>query len=75
MTFEKTYEIHDNGQIIIKLPDMFRKKKKVRVIIEDIEEDNKSKLDLLRKASKDPLFLSDIEDVKDDFLYSDKEAL
>ena len=75
MMFEKTYEINDNDQLIIVLPDMFRKKKKVRVIIEDIEEDNKSKLDLLRNASKDPLFLSDIEDVKDDFLYSDKEAL
>lgn len=74
MTFEKTYEIHDN-KLIIKLPKEFKSKKRVRVIIEDIDETRNKKIELLKKASKDPLFLEDIEEIADDFQYSDKEAI
>ncbi len=75
MTFEKTYEIQKNNQLIIKLPEKFKSKKRVRIIIEDVDDDRNAKLDLLKKASKDPLFLSDIQEVKDDFQYSDREAI
>ena len=75
MTFERTYELKDNNQLIIRLPDRFKSKKRVRVIIEDIDEDNKSKLESLKRAAKDPLFLSDVQEIQDDFQYSDKETL
>jgi len=75
MTFEKTYEIQKNNQLIIKLPERFKSKKRVRITIEDVDDDRNAKLDLLKKASKDPLFLSDIQEVKDDFQYSDREAI
>lgn len=75
MTFEKTYEIQKNNQLTIKLPEKFKSKKRVRIIIEDVDDDRNAKLDLLKKASKDPLFLSDIQEVKDDFQYSDREAI
>ena len=65
MIFEKTYEIQKNNQLIIKLPERFKSKKKVRITIEDVDDDRNAKLDLLKKASKDPLFLSDIQEVKD----------
>jgi len=74
MTFEKTYEIVDN-KLMINLPKEFKSKKRVRVIIEDVDDSRKRKLKLLKKASKDPLFLSDIKEVADDFQYSDKEVL
>jgi hypothetical protein len=74
MTFEKTYEIHDN-KLTIKLPKEFKSKKRVRVIIEDVDENRSKKLELLKMASKDPLFLSDIKEIADDFQYSDKEAI
>ena len=38
MTFEKTYDVQKNNQLIIILPERFKTKKKVRVIIEDIDE-------------------------------------
>jgi len=57
------------------LPDKFRSKKRVRVIIEDIDEDKKSKLESLKKAAKDPLFLSDVQEIQEDFQYTDKESL
>ena len=74
MTFEKTYEVHDN-KLTIKLPKEFMSKKRVRVIIEDIDEGREKKIKLLKRASKDPLFISDTKEIIDDFQYSDKEAI
>ncbi|MEE4287192.1 MAG: hypothetical protein V2I31_13650 [Mariniphaga sp.] len=74
MTFEKTYEI-SNNELTIKLPQKFSSVKKVRVIVEEAENERSKKLQLLKKASTDPLFNSDIEEIKKDFQYSDKEAI
>lgn len=74
MTFEKTYEVK-NKELTIKLPKEFHSKKRVRVIIEGIDEDRYKKIKLLEKASKDPLFLSDVKEIADDFQYSDKESI
>ncbi len=73
MTFEKTYEVQKNNRLIIKLPDRFKTKKRVRVIVEDIDENRDEKIKLLNNASKDPLFLSDIAEISEDFENSDKE--
>jgi predicted KAP-like P-loop ATPase len=51
MTFEKTYEFQEGNRLIINLPDRFKSKKKVRVIIEDIDEDRTEKINLLKNAS------------------------
>jgi len=72
MTFERTYEIQNN-QLIITLPNSFRNKKRVRVIVEDVDQNHSDKMNLLRKASTDPLFLADIDEVNADFKDSDKE--
>ncbi len=60
MTFEKTYEVQKDMQLIIQLPERFISKKRVKVIVEEISESRRESIKLLRKASKDPLFLSDI---------------
>ena len=75
MTFEKTYEVKKDNRLIIKLPDRFRSKKRVKVIIEDVDDSRQEKIKLLRNASKDPLFLSDINEVNSDFSDSDNELL
>lgn len=76
MTFEKTYEIQKNNQLIIKLPERFKSKKKVKVIIEDFDDNNRSgKIEMLKKASRDPLFLADIYEISADFEFSDNELL
>ena len=73
MTFEKTYDLNDNNQLIIKLPERFRSKKRVRVIIEDIDNDYNDKIESLQRAVNGPLFLSDIQEVQDDFQYVAKK--
>lgn len=75
MTFEKTYDVQKNNQLIINLPERFKSKKKVRVIIEDIDETREGKIALLKKASIDPLFLSDIAETVSDFENSDAELV
>ena len=73
MTFEKTYDVQSNSQLVINLPTRFRSKKKVRVIIEDVDEDRDEKISLLKKAATDPMFLSDITEIDSDFGYADNE--
>jgi hypothetical protein len=73
MTFEKTFNIQKNNQLIINLPERFKSRKKVRVIIEDIDENRDVKIAMLKKASTDPIFLSDIAETVSDFENSDNE--
>jgi len=75
MTFKQTYEIQKDNQLLINLPDGFKKKKRVMVIIEDIKEEQEDKFKLMKKAAKDPLFLADIEEVNEDFKNIDKELI
>lgn len=75
MTFEKTYDIQEDNQLIIQLPERFRSKKRVKVIVEEISESRRENIKLLRMASKDPLFLSDINEATADFEDSDNELL
>lgn len=62
MTFEKTYTIPKDHRLIIRLPEKFKSKKRVKVLLEDVDESRDEKINLLKKASTDPLFLSDIEE-------------
>jgi len=74
MTFEKTYELKNN-ELTIKLPRKFKSIKRVRVIVEELESEREQKLKLLRKAATDSIFNADIEEIKEDFRFSDKEAI
>ncbi len=75
MTFEKTYNINNDNQLIIKLPERFRSKKRVKIIIEDVDDSRQEKIKQLRNASRDPLFQLDINEVNSDFKDSDTELI
>jgi hypothetical protein len=75
MTFEKTYDINNDNQLIIKLPERFRSKKRVKIIIEDVDDSRQEKIKQLRNASRDPLFQLDINEVNSDFKDSDTELI
>ncbi len=76
MKFEKVCDIKDN-QLVIDLPEKFRGKDKVLVTIDDeyYADSGKEKLELLKQASKDPLFLEDIMEISEDFKHIDYESL
>lgn len=62
-----------NNQIIVNLPPEFASKKEVHVEIDDIISERDRKLELMRKATSDVLFLADIEEIKHDFNSIDGE--
>jgi hypothetical protein len=74
MSHRNIYEVNDH-QLIINLPNEFKDKMKVLVTIDDVPDSTAAKLLLLKKAATDPLFLSDIEEVSNDFDHVDKEDL
>ncbi len=72
MTLRQIYTIKNN-QLIITLPDSFKGKSKVSVTVEDIVDSKSEKYELLANVANDPIFQSDINEIKEDFKISDSE--
>jgi hypothetical protein len=66
VTLKKTYSVINN-QIIIDLPENFKGKKSLTVTIEDNVLSKEEKFNIMKLASKFPLFLADISDITEDF--------
>jgi hypothetical protein len=75
MTLRKIIEIPFSHQLVILLPKGFHNKKKVLVTIDDIPESNSKKMDEMLAASKDPLYLNDMQEVNSDFDHLAGETL
>jgi hypothetical protein len=74
MTFKKVCQVNDN-QVVVTLPPNFENRKKVTVLIDDQVDTREQKLNLLKDASKDPLFLADISEVNKDFDSIDNDTI
>jgi hypothetical protein len=55
MTFEKTYDIQKDNQLIIQLPERFRSKKRVKVIVEEINESRQESLKAAQEGIQRPI--------------------
>ena len=75
MTLKRIYELNNSNELIIQLPENFKNIKRVLVTVEDSIDSKVSKLELLKKASSDLLFLSDIKEINDDFNNIDGETI
>jgi hypothetical protein len=64
-----------NHQLIIRLPEDFKNKTRVWVTLDDSIENYGDKIALIQKASSDPLFTADINEINEDFRISDAEIL
>lgn len=74
MTFRQICTV-TNNQIIVNLPPDFGDKKQVTVVIDDTVDTRSQKLEQLKAALNDPLFLEDVKDVHTDFDSIDHETL
>jgi hypothetical protein len=74
MTYKVVCTIKDN-QVILTLPPDFKNKKEVTVFIDDQVDTKSLKVEALRAASNDPLFLADIKEVLEDFNLIDHETI
>ncbi len=67
MLVKQIYNVVNKKQLVIDLPEKFRKTRRVLVVIDDSVDTKIDKIELLKVASKDPLFLADIKEVTQDF--------
>jgi hypothetical protein len=75
MTLRKIIEITNSHQLVISLPKGFHDKKKVLVTIDEIPESRSKKMDEMLAASKDPMYLTDMQEVNNDFDHLAGETL
>ncbi len=73
MIVKQIYKTENKSQLIINLPDNFRSKRQILVVLDDSVDTKANKMDLMKIASKDPLFLADIDSVSKDFRNIDSE--
>ena len=73
MKHKKIYEVSGNNQLVIDLPENFKTKDKILVIIEDVKETKEEKVKIMKEALEDPLFLSDLQEISKDFEAIDGE--
>ena len=64
-----------NNQVSLTLPADFSHDGRVTVIVDDQIDNKTKKMDLLKAASIDPIFLADIKEIHDDFDVIDSDSL
>ena len=67
MIVKQVYNTDNKEQLLINLPDSFRKKGRVLVVLDDSVDAWADKLELRKCAKNDPLFQADIQEVSNDF--------
>ena len=74
MTYKIVCPVKDN-QVILTLPPDFKDKNQVTVYIDDQVDSKSLKLESMKLASRDPLFLADIKEVSEDFDLIEHETI
>ena len=67
MSIEQIIDVPANGQLTIELPPALKNSKRVKVVIDKVEEDLETKIALMKKAADDKDFLYDLDEVVKDF--------
>ena len=75
MIVKQIYKTENKSQLMINLPENFRSKKRILVVLDDSVDTKADKMDLMKMASKDPFFLADIDLISGDFKNIDSELL
>jgi hypothetical protein len=75
MLMKQIYNINHKMQILVNIPENFKSKGKVLIILDDSVDKSIEKMELMKSAQNDPLFQSDIEDILEDFKVIDAESL
>lgn len=74
MTYRQVCKVNNN-QVTIILPEDFKGKNQVIVVVDDQVESKVKKMELMKLASSDPLFQLDIKEIQQDFDSIDHETL
>lgn len=75
MIVKQIYNTDHKSQLMIHIPEKFRNKRRILVVLDDSIDTKSDKMLLMSQASKDPLFLADIDAISSDFRNIDSEIL
>ena len=75
MIVKQIYNTEHKKQILVNLPENFRRKRRVLVVLDDSVDTRAEKIEIMKKAKNDPLFQADIEEISREFGASDRESL
>jgi hypothetical protein len=75
MIVKQIYKTDNKSHLTINIPENFRGKSHILVVLDDSIESKTDKMVLMEMASKDPLFLADIDSISKDFRNIDSEIL
>jgi len=75
MIVKQIYKTDNKSQLMINIPENFRSKHQILVVLDDSVDTKADKLNLMKLASNDLLFLEDIDTVSKDFKHIDAELL
>lgn len=73
MSIEQIIDVPANGQVTLQIPDLFKNRKKVKLVFNSLDESLEKKITLLKKASEDKDFLADLEEVNKDFEFAESK--
>ena len=63
MIIKQVYNTENKAQLLINLPDSFRNKRRLLVVLDDSVDARADKLELMKCAKNDPLFQADIQEI------------
>lgn len=67
MSHRQVYQVKGTPQLVIQLPEELRNSKELIVTIDDADGAVQEKLQALKDASSDPLYLADIDEINSEF--------
>lgn len=67
MPVEQIIDVPQSGELMIRVPDVLKNSKRVRVVIDEVDEEWEAKIALLQKAPHDKDFMADLYEVHKDF--------
>ena len=73
MSIEQIIDVPENGQVTLSIPDMFKNRKKVRLVFNAIDDQLESKILSLKLAANDKDFLADMAEINKDFEFADSK--
>lgn len=71
MQIEQIIDVPASGQLTIQLPSSLINKKRVKLVIHEVDDTLENKISLLKKAAQDKDFLFDLEEVNKDFEFAE----
>ncbi len=73
MIVKQIYNTENKSNLTITLPENFRKRRRVLVVLDDSVDTKSDKLKLMQLASSDPLYVADIDATTADYKNIDLE--